>query len=516
MSSTRTPFVILLAALAVVLAYSPRIPQGVWGDQAVQLHAVQQYHAGVSPSINHVVQPDRTDLARDRPTWLTSHPPGTQLAVYPFVAAGVPLAASLRIVAVLALVFGALGWLRWFEQFELPFPVLCAAAGALPFLHEASNNLFIFSQDALNFAVAPWLLLMTLRLATRPARPEAWFGAGVALGATYIVKYSLAFVGLGSLAFLALESFRARRDAGRVALAAAGCALPIVAMSALNERFGVAANTVAGQWRLYPQHLVSTVVGLVSNPALAVADTEGLILRVSHTNYLLASYVGIAGGLTLWWLLARAPRTAPATRLALVVFIVTLMLMAVVWMGSEAADFEARHVAPASLAVLPVAYLGGVALWRRGGARRALIAVVALGFVVLPVAYGVLALGAKPDSSNVGLSGLYNPEIASDAERWIIGRFGPTTDVWYSYDSNTGLDLPGRVWSSADNLDLPTEFRSSRRLRVTALISRRFELDGRGPAIRALFRDAGPWTRTTVPGSDHDAWTTIIGPGPSD
>ncbi len=508
--STRTPLVILLAALAVVLAFSPRIPQGVFGDQAVQLHAVQQYLAGVSPSFNHVVQPDPADLTRDRRTWLTSHPPGTQLVVYPFVALGIPLATSVRIAAVLALVVGALGWLRWFERFNLPFPVLCAAAGALPCLHEASNGLFVFSQDTLNYAVAPWLLLMTLALVTRSAPAVAWFATGIALGATYIVKYSLLFVGLGALTFLALESVRRRRDIGRVAPATVGCALPIIVMSALNVRFGVAANTVAGQWGFYPRHVVSSLVGLVANPALAAADTEGLILRLSHNNALLASYIGIVGGLALWWLLARAPREAPASRLALVVFIVTLTLMAVVWVSSEAADFEARHVAPASLAVLPVAYLGGVDRWHRGALRRALIAIVGVGFVVLPVVYGLLALAAKPDPSRVGRSGLYNPELASDAEGWIIKRFGPVTDVWYSYDSITGLDLPGRVWSSADNLELPRAFHASRPLRVTALIARRFELDGRGPAIRAMFRGAARWSRTTVPDSNDDVWTTVI------
>lgn len=500
----RAPWVIMIVALALVFAIMGRVPQGINGDQAAQLRGAVQYVAGQSPTLNTVVQPDPADLSRDQRIWIVSRPPGPQLAAYPWLAAGLSLGAALRIVAGLCLIAGSIGWLRWFEQFEAPTWVLSIVAAALPFLHEASNGLYLFTQDTLSYAVAPWVLLLALRGARRGA-----LGLGLALGVTYIVKYSLFFLGLGALAWLGVE--RSWRNLWWVA---AGTAIPVVALSLLNAHFGVAVNSVTAQAGFYPH--VESFAALIADPALAVADADGLLSRLRAS-----SYFGVAPGLVFLWLIAHgarlpAVRAMAAARLAVMAFVVTMVAIAGVWtFTSFAADLTARHVAPASLAVLPVAVLGAINVWRRRGwPLRALVACAGGVILLVPTLYGALALPAKvgrlPRGYHVGPSGVLDPNLVPD--RRVVEQFGGTTDVRYSDNANTALDLPGRVLSGVDERYGADEFRSTKRLRITALIQTKLEPIGVGATIRARFRRAGAWTETTLPGALANVWTTVLEP----
>jgi hypothetical protein len=77
--SRRVELGLVLAISALVLLATARVPEGIVGDAAVQLRALQQYVAGQSPSLNHVVMPQPTDLAHDGAVWITWWPPGPQL-----------------------------------------------------------------------------------------------------------------------------------------------------------------------------------------------------------------------------------------------------------------------------------------------------------------------------------------------------------------------------------------------------------------------------------------------------
>ncbi|HTD61670.1 MAG TPA: glycosyltransferase [Gemmatimonadaceae bacterium] len=513
--ASRVQWLILMLGLAVVLGVMGRVPQGIYGDQASQLRAARQYVEGKSPSLNMVIQPDAADLSRDRRIWIVSRPPGPQIAAYPFLAAGLSIGAAVRIVAVLCLIVGSVGWLRWYEQFDAPTWVLSIVAAALPFLHEASNGLYVFTQDTLSYAIAPWVLLLVLRSARRGA-----FGMGLALGVTYVVKYSLFFLGLGALVWLGVE-----RSWRRLWWVAAGAAIPVVVLSLLNAHFGVAVNSVTAQAGWYPHW--ESFAALIADPALAVTDADGLLGRL-HAS----SYVGVAPGLVMLWLIvhgARMPavRAVAAARLAVIAFVVTMILIAAVWtFTSFAADLTARHVAPASLAVLPVAVLGAVDVWRhRGWLLRAVVAFTGCAIVLVPTLYGALALPAKafriPRTYRVGPSGVLNPNLApipgapddlATVEHRIIGQFAAVTDVWVCDNSTTPLDLPGRVLADVDERYPANEFRSSRRLRITALIQAKLEPTGDGAATRARFKGAGPWTETQIPGALANVWTSVLEP----
>src|SRR5207248_9617528 len=106
------------ASLFAVLAVTP-VFQGIYSDPAYQLRAVQQKLAGESPSINVRISPAPDDLSRDVHEWIAWWTPGTQIAVYPFMRAGLSLGRSVRAVAAITLVAGSVGWATWFSFFEL-------------------------------------------------------------------------------------------------------------------------------------------------------------------------------------------------------------------------------------------------------------------------------------------------------------------------------------------------------------------------------------------------------------
>jgi hypothetical protein len=534
--STRT-----LAALSLVLVLllTWRVPQGVHEDQAKQLRALREHVSGVSPTINDMVQPDETDLSRDRRTWIVWWSPGTQLLVYPGFAAGLSLGASVRVVSVLCLILGVIGWLRWFGCFDLPRGVMMGTAVLLPFLHSFSDNLYLYLQDFANIAVTPWLLLMVLALAMREGPLPAWFGAGLALGLTYVIKYSFVFVGLSCVVFLVITQWR---RLPRACLLVTGFAIPVIVLSSLNRHFGGAVNSAAllrGGSRAHPGDLVA----LIGDPPMAAAGAGAIVDKLERARpalrlagNLLPACFGVAGGIVLLWLVVRTARSEQlratmAARLAIVVFVGTLVLIDAVWMLSPtAADYVWRYLIQSTLAILPVAYVAGADAWRRGGvAPRVILAGAVTLYLAIPVAYGVTSLADKawrqPGSYQLGPSGLANPWLAFEdprsddvktVESRIIDRFAPTTDVWYAYDAITALDLPGRVWTELTpplgEAKIYRQFRSSTRLRITALLPPVLETDGQGAATRAQFLGAGPWSRTAITGSQYDVWTTVLEP----
>jgi len=534
----------MCVSACVVLLATVSVPQGAGGDQALQLRAMQQFVAGLSPSLNQLTAPAAADLSRDGASWIIWWPPGIQILTYPFHALGLSVAQSVRVVVALSLVLGSWGWLRWMRLFALPPGVRLAMAAALPMFHLASATLFFFDSDVLSFAVAPWLLLAVhgLAISTIAGRRTPaiwWLATGVALGASYVVKYSLLFLALGALAFLVIVTGPRWRTAGvRVALTVAGCMAPVMLLSALNARFGGTLNSAAAS--LHPSPHWQLLVPLVANPALASADANSLYRylfmhpgRAVTDDELGPAYAGFAGGLVMWWVMIHAVRTPTIwgempVRLATTVLVVTLVLMGTVWtLAVSAADFDARHVAPASLAVLPVLFLSGRDLWQhRGSTSRAVLGAAATIFVVIPFLYGAVAvagkLGRVPSGYRTGPSGFNNPILSerdlAGVEQRILARFAPRTDVWWIPDAVTAADFPGRAMTAANMDFVPLErlrgvrYQSSKRLRITALMPPKFEAEAKGPMIRGAFIGAGDWQRETVPGSKYDAWTTVIEP----
>jgi len=534
----------LAAALSaiVVCAIASRTHQSFYSDPAQQMKTALQFVAGASPAPNDWVRPDYDDLSRDVEEPLVVWAPGTPFAFVPFVRAGFGPAAAARSVAALALVLGAAGWARWCAAFDLPDAVVWFLAIGIGWLRFASNALFLYNAEILVFAAVPWVLIaaMAADRASGLRRPAAMALVGLAAGALYIVKYSATFVTAAVLTWLAWRSLR--RDGSRegslarrvapVAAAIAAAALPVVALSAWNRSHGGAANLMFATFGIrwdwaYLAHALAA-------PALTAGDLASPLAYVlmhpvhgftQNASWLTA--IGLPGGVLLAWFAIR-PRVdgAPAD-LARTVFGVSLAAILLVWTLSTAVSVESRHLASAGFAMLPLAIAEGRARWP-GAARPARIALAfaAVSFVGAPFAYGVVSVAAKaaryPPAYRTGPSGIYNPLLAGRDAASVAAALNvdcsADDDVWYLVEPLSSLDLAGRaIVRNADFIPVETlrldRFRTSRRLRVRALLPPRFESNGKAAAIRASFPQAAQWSRSTIAGAEYDLWTAVLEPG---
>ena len=517
-----------------VLAVTP-VYQGIYSDPAYQLKAVQQKLAGESWSINNRMNADPRDLSRAAGEWIAWWTPGTQIAVYPFMKAGLSLGSAVRTVAAITLIAGSVGWATWFAAFELPAAALMLLSAAFPFVRYASNGLFLYSFESLVFAAGPWMLLATLPFLDGRRRGYAWHVVlGLALGAMYWLKDSLAFVAFGATAALAIDAWR-RREHGlaagvaRALVTGAAAAIPFVALVALNHRYGTLANkiTAALAIRIPDLHLAAEALAL---PALQMADAyamwDYLLMHPSHPvirDAIWISAIAAPGGVLLWWLLIRRESVDAAGLLARCVFVCSLGSIVSIWLVSNAVDHKPRHIATAAFAILPVVVNEARRRWPGLPAiGRGVVASAGVAYVCVPLAYGLVSVGAKvarfPRNYRPGPAHIYNPllaetDLAGVRERLLSGTRG--SEIWYVPDPISALDLPGPAITTQADFQRLEELRAaryvtSRPLEVRALLIDKFAHDGKADAIRASFPQAGAWRMQAVPGSDYQLWTADL------
>jgi hypothetical protein len=516
-----------VSAVLLILAAS-RTGQGLYSDPALQLKTVQQYLAGESPRLNVWMRPDADDIGRDQLEGLVVWAPGTPLAAFPFMRAGLSVAHATRAVAGLAVLAGSIGWVYWFSLFQLPERWVIALALALPWMRSVSNALFLYGSDILAFAFVPWVLLLTLAALRRTSTVGCAI-AGLLGGLLYVAKDSAAFVTAGIIVWLAWLVWRAESHdrAWRIAALTAfalAAGVPVLILTAVNHEAG-AANLLTAtldvgfRWR--------TIAHALAQPALAAADLDGLLRYVlmhpTHgvtQNVLWVSLLGLPGGLALVVLTARGRAVGAHAELARAVFATSVVAILAVWSVSVAVSIEARHLASAGLCILPLALAEGRSWWPSSGRiRRAAIAALVVGYVALPLAYGVVSVPAKvwrfPRDYRSARSGVYNQLLAEHDAAGVVAQlqrdFSPETDVWYLTEPMTALDLKGRaIVVHADFTDVDQlrryRFVTSRPLRVHVLLPPRFEENGKGQAIRASFPQAAEWHRDEVAGSEYDRW----------
>lgn len=512
--------------------------QGIYSDPAYQLKAVQQKLSGESWSINNRVHPDSRDLSRDADEWIAWWTPGTQLTVYPLMRAGLTLGSAVRAVAALSLILGALGWATWFSAFSMPRWLLFMLAAAMPFIRYASNGLFLYSSETLVFAAGPWMLVATLPfLDDRRERRLGYlphFALGIALGAAYWLKDSLAFVAFGATVALAIDAWN-RRDEGltaglaRCVATGVGAAIPFVALVALNHRYGVLANKITAGFALKVPS-ARTILDALAVPALQMADAfamwDYVLMHPSHPlvrDAIWISVIGAPGGVLLWWLVFRRHSGDRAALLARAVLVCSLASVAAIWIISDAVDHKPRHVATAAFAMLPLVVGEAHRRWGRlSNLGRSVLLAGAAAYLCVPMAYGVVSVAAKvarfPRNYRPGPANLYNPllsetDLAGVRER-LLSRT-PADQIWYVPDPISALDLPGRlITTDADFQPLEelaaARYTTSHPLQIRALLIEKFAHDGKGDAIRASFPQAGPWHMERIPDSDYQLWTADL------
>jgi len=534
--SNRATAAAVLSAL-VVCALAVRTDQSFYSDPAQQMKTTLQFVAGASPAPNDWVRPDYDDLSRDVEEPLVVWAPGTALAFVPLVRAGLTPAASARVVAALALVAGAAGWARWCAAFDLPDAIVFVIALGVGWLRFASNALFLYNAEILAFAAAPWVLVAALAAdrVEGARRPGATALVGLAAGALYVVKYSATFVTAGVLAWMAWRGARRQgplvRRFAPVAIAAVASAIPVIALSAWNRSHGGAANLMFATFGIHWSW--SYLAHAIAAPALTAADLTSLLSYVlmhpvhgvtQNPSWLTA--IGLPGGVLLAWFALRPRVDGPPADLARAVLGVSLVAMLVVWTLSTVVSIEPRHLASAGFAMLPLAIVEGRARWSASPRwTRALIAGAGVCFVAAPFAYGVVSVAAKaaryPAAYRTGPSRIYNPLLAQQDAASVAAALNLDSprgdDVWYLVEPLTNLDLAGRaIVRNADFIPVDAlrrdRFRTSRRMRVRALLPPRFEVNGKAAAIRASFPQAARWSRSTIAGAEYDLWTAVLEP----
>lgn len=517
------PWIVAALSAVVVILVSSTVPLSVHGDQAFQLKAAQQTLTGESPLANAITLADPADLTVATPGWITAWPPSTQVAAFPQMRAGVPIGVALRRAAACMLLVGAIGWLRWWAAFVLPRPWLVVVALLLPWERYASHGLFDYSAEILTFGAVPWVLLAARRVARyaedRPHLDVA-FIAGLAAGALYCVQYSAVFASIGCAAFLVSRRGNARRAEAFSFMA--GASIPVALLTISNHNLADAArrSSMGLTWALDPRVLVY-LPGNLGNMAADAASlfTEAFAPTTGAAPFAVA-LLGVPAGLTLAWLLTRAETLEE--RLAAAIAAVSAVLMLAAWIGWQALDFAAPHLAGAAMASLPAA----IAVTRRQWPAfttpaRAWLLVAAGIFVGLPWIYGpvsVVAAVTRVRDYRTTDTRLYNPLAATRDLPAAVTAFRqacattPPPMVWYVPDPLTALELSGPMLvtdPASESIEQLGAHAYRGPVSICALLPRGFETNGKGLAIRRSFADISTWQRVPIETAQYDLWIGV-------
>jgi hypothetical protein len=554
---------LLLGFVVAAFLAAVAVPYRVDTDTGFQLKAVQQWLQGQSRSPGTLWLPDPRDLSQDVQLWSPWWPPGFPFAYTLLVATGLSLATALRLTSLLLFLAGGIGWLWLADDLapRLPARLLFAAAiGGYAFTIGGAASLR--SADILSFAAGPWLARLTLHAARRGLAPLQLWLAGLAGGATYLLKYSLFLTALPACGFLALLVWR-RDPAGTsrfTRLAALGCgvALPVAALVLLNLRLsGNLTETVTGSRSEFQIDQPRTVrPGLL---ALSLAGAPGLglfqnDLWIGHLAYFsdahlpllrghdhadrlaFKSWLGLPVTLLMAWALRRAWRRRPSDLLALTItltaaFYLEMLAVSVLvqynYLAGESPRLAAGFLPLTSLFVLGEC-LDGCHATDTTRLHR-LLAAIAILLVAVPLAFGAgvflkhdlyarTSMGYRPTGT-----GLFTPELSVAGPGGVLAAvaavrrsprdlvvlagpsgWGSAFVMWLETSSRT---LPvstfyaplGAAFAGVSNLRATTSYTSSQPMRVILVVARSVAAEGWQRRLQSRFRQVRRWEEVAVP-----------------
>jgi len=213
--------------------------------------------------------------------------------------------------------------------------------------------------------------------------------------------------------------------------------------------------------------------------------------------------VALPGAAALWLLMCSRLPSRPAGRLAWCLLVTSVASVTAIWMISTGASYESRHVAGASIAIVPYLIQRVVAI--RSRRTRTVLAACAICYLLVPSLYGVSGFFGKVSRHSgyrPGPSGVYNPFLskadATKSRSLLLADFSVSTDLWYVINPIAALDLPGRVLVRRA-MDLSTDelrqevFYSKKPVRVRLVLPNDFEQNGKATVIRRSFPRAAEW-----------------------
>lgn len=446
------PWSILLALVAAAFLLGFLVPYRVDSDVAFQLKSLDQWRHGDSPTPVTLSLPDPQDLSRTSHLWSRWWLPGFPYLYAPLAATGLPLAAALRLTSLLLFLAGCAGFLRLAARAGLPgwgrvlYAVSLAGYGLT--LGGAAS---LRTVDVLAFAAGPWLALLALRTGEGEPRPERLLLAGLALGATYWIRYALFLTALPLLAWMVLRIVRrgpgaqGRRSApGSLAALGFGFVVPIALLLTLDLRADdvpasvPAPAAVRAAGHAPSAHLPFLALSVAGGPGLSLFQNDQWLTHLmffsdsripsfrglDDTGRLAAKVLlGVPATLALAWALARARRrSSPLAGFATFVTIAFFLELAAVslWYGYNYLAYEPQRAA----GILPMVQALVLGEWLAGWRGSSWLrdrAVPALGlslFFAVPLAFA----GANFLRNDIGdrlalrytpsATGLWMPEIS--------------------------------------------------------------------------------------------------------
>jgi len=552
-----SPYLMALALSSAAFLAAAAVPYRVDTDTAFQLGSVAQWLHGASPAPGMLRLPDPADLSRDRSVWSTWWPPGFPLLYAP-LAAVLPFAAALRVTSFLLFLVGSLGWLRLLDRLAPPPWLRLLVTLALPgYSVTIGGAASLPSADLRAYAAGPWLAALALRLRERES---PLFLGGIALGASYWLRYSLFLAVLPLAVFAGWRLLRERRLL-RLAGLTLGFALPVAALFLLNlrlsENLKETATGARSTWAVDDPSAFRPArvpLSLAGAPGLGLFQND---LWATHLTYFsdahlpflrgvgfddrlpLKSLLGLPGTALLAWALLRERRRRPGLQADLAALAAAgfyLILAAVsLLVGYDYLAKETRFAA----GVLPLSYpfvLG--AAFAPGRRLPALLAAFLLG---APLAFATAEFAKRdlrdrlPLRGSAAETGLLTPELSPrsvPAVRAAVAaaRRSPADLVVVAGPAGWGssyvmaLDLPFRTlpvgtfsaplgarYLDAAELRGTVPLRSSRPLRVVIVAARELVRDGWLPRLESRFPQARLWRPAPVPAhSNVEVWLSDL------
>jgi hypothetical protein len=535
--------VAFFSVLIIVLLMS-RSPQGLYSDPAWGTKAMQQYFCKESSTINHLSQPSVHNLTETTEAWIAWWPPSTQILTYPLIANGVGLGTAIRILVVLCLFFGIIGWMRWFSMFMLPRWMLIMLALLFPWMRYSTHNLHFYSAEMLMYAWTPWILLGAHTMGkVFSERRHGFITASVLFGLTglgfsvsYLFKYSGVFVAVGAFIYLSATTFREKnytliKRSTYLLILAICFIIPIAAWNIINYKLSGCMNPVTARFHInFDWH---HLLYAISDPSLGMADLDSLLNYLLYHpertigNPFLSGYIGFPGGLLLLFLMLRAKGKTRHEILAKYSFFTSSAIMLVLWNTyfPGQGDYAARYLAGGSIAILPLALQEGFVTWKKtkNAIARGILFSALLLYVILPFVYGSISVIVKSfriaPGYRLGVEQIYNPLLSDSDIKGVQDKlmriFSPKTDIWYLTDPVTALNLNGRAIITHADFETIEELRERKytaksTLRVFALLPPHFEENGKGDAIRKSFNNAETWTKLNIDKCKFNVWMTTL------
>lgn len=560
------PHLLLLVLVGGIFLAGSLVPYRVDTDTGFQLRPVQQWARGEVPTPLVHRLPDPRDLSRDALVWSSWWPPGFPLFYAPLTATGMRLAAALRATSFLLVIAGSLGWLRLADRLSLPVGLrLLYALSLTGYAATIGAAASLRSADVLGFAVGPWLLLLALRT-DRP--PLVLLGTGLALGASYWLRYSLFLASVPLLAWVGFQVVRELRPdrARRLAALGAGFILPVLALFLLNlSQSQDLVETATGSRSVWEKDETTAqplflAAGLAGAPGLGLFQNDHWMQHVAFFSdrrlpglrgfdeperWLAKSLLGLAATFALAWGVIRARRRHNGPELAAALWTALgfylLLTVVSVLVGYNYLAKEVRF----SAGFLPLLSLFVLAGWLTEAPPRPLGRLVGVSLLILlfamPLAFNFMnfarnevwdrraAVGQPSDT------GLFVPELSSnnvpEVRAAIAGALRSPRDLvvlagplaWGS-GFMMWLELPWRVlpvgtffaplgahYLDAADLWGDGDLRSSQPLRVVLVVSHSTRDAGWLPRLQNRFSQATAWRAAAAPpGAAVEIWYTDL------